>query len=100
MCWKPGSGQRREDHCSDDDLASSRRRRSKWPTTETSISKRQRISAPTFRDRCPNRWPVKDHISGAKPRRRRPASDAPLHDKDVFDMHVLAAPRRHRPNGP
>jgi hypothetical protein len=24
---------------------------------------------------------------------------SPLRDKDVFDMHVLAVPRRHRENG-
>ena len=44
------------------------------------------LSRPTFH-RFPNRCPVRDH-----PRCKNPAA-VPLHDKHVFDMHVLAARR-------
>ena len=58
------------------------------------------LCRPHFPDRCPTRCPVRDRNRGAKPRRQRRHQAVPLHDKHVFDMHVLAAPRRYRQTGP
>jgi hypothetical protein len=58
------------------------------------------LCRPHFPDRCPARWPVRDRIRGAKLGRQRRHQAVPLHDKHVFDMHVLPAPRRHPQNGP